>query len=231
MTFRSIACRAPIARETIAARSHFVVPAGAVVGAVVCAAVMFLLTGCGSLLKQPAPVIRYYQLDYAAPKAKGEAIHKTMLVRPLRIAAAYDRDSIVYRDDKYRGGFYVYDQWIANPRALVSEKLVRDFQNGGGFDAVMTLGALQMPDLILSGTIEEIGERRRGGDAFGAVVMHIALIQASTTGSSARILLQKDYEQLIPCETGDPVSVVAALSKALQKVSADLIKDIRAAAR
>jgi len=227
MTFRSIARRAPIARETIAARSHFAVPAGAVV----CAAVLFLLTGCGSLLKQPAPVIRYYQLDYAAPEATGETIHRTMLVRPLQIAAAYDRNSIVYRDDKYRGGFYVYDQWIANPRALVSEKLVRDLQNAVRFDAVTTLGTLQMPDLILTGTIEELGERRRGGDAFGAVAMHVTLVQAPTTGGTARILLQKDYEQLVPCETGDPESVVAALSKALQKKSGDLIKDIRAAAR
>ncbi len=199
-----------------------------------------LCAGCGSLIKQRTPPTQYYQLDYAAPApgAAAETLPAVLLVRPFRINAAYDRDSITYRDDAWRAGFYSYMQWIASPAEMVTAKIVRDLQASGAFAGVLAAGAVQQPDFAVIGTVEELGERRADTGTFGAVTLQVTLLRerrrvTRTEGGDSQpaIVFQRSYAAQHPCEAATPASIAAAISAALQEVSAQLQADVIAAAR
>jgi len=196
-------------------------------------------TGCSSLIKQRTPPVQYYQLDYAAPPASGTPVSSALLlVRPFRISPAYDRDAITYTDTNMRAGLYTYSHWIASPAELVTARIVRDLQASAVVGGVLAAGALQQPDFVLYGLVEELGEQRTPTGAFGVVTLTCTLTRErkglrtrAGTDEPAAIVFQRSYTARQPCEAGTPASVAAAVSTALQTVSARIQADIAAAAR
>ena len=189
------------------------------------------LAGCSVLPKHSAPVIRYYQIDYPAPTTVAADIPLTVQVWPMRIAAEYDRDVLVYREGGTRMGFYQYDQWIAGPADQLTDRLARDLRAAGGFEAVITSGTAQKPGLIVYGAIEELAERRTDSGAAGACALTITVTQSTNADMAPKILLQKRYERTAPCERAKPDTAVAAMSTAVQQACAEAIADVRAAAQ
>ncbi len=191
----------------------------------------FLIAGCGALIKQPAAIIKYYQIDYPAPApvSAKEKIDKTIMIRPFNISSVYNKDSIVYIEDSFNCGFYQYNQWIAPPANLISEKIVRDLQASDAFEAVLTYGSFQPPDYRISASVEEIGEVKKGDTAESSVVIHFSVIKTSVTNLASEFIIGKTYHSSFPCEKDNPKSVVAAISKAVQIISIDFRKDLQKA--
>jgi len=189
----------------------------------------FLIAGCGALIKQPAAIIKYYQIDYPAPAPVKEKINKTIMIRPFNISSVYNKDSIVYVEDSFNCGFYQYNQWIAPPASLISEKIVRDLQASDVFEAVLTYGSFQPPDYRISASVEEIGEVKKGDTAESSVIIHFSVIKTSVTNLASEFIIGKTYHSSFPCEKNNPNSVVAAISKAVQIISIDFRKDLQKA--
>jgi ABC-type uncharacterized transport system auxiliary subunit len=201
------------------------------------AAVLVLLSGCAALsidnlVKQPPAVIQYYQVDYPPPTVRvAKPVSGTLMIQPLRISAEYDRDTLVYRDPQRRAGIYPYDQWFASPAKQLTEKLMRDFEAAGMFQAVITVGTFQKPDYSLLGSIREIGELREDGRCFGATVVSFTFTKASAESTAPMIVFQREYSERVPCTNDNRVALVAAVSTALQNTVSNLLLDVRAATR
>jgi len=189
-----------------------------------------LLHGCGTLVKQPAAEITYYQLDYASPRpASGTPVSQTIMIWPIRIAAEYDRDALVYRDEQHRAGLYAYDQWIASPAKQMTEKLVRDFETARIFQAVFTAGAFQKPTYALYGNIRELGERRENNVRFGAVAVSFTLTHVRTESATPTIVFQREYARRVQCANDSRSALVAAICSAVQQAVSNLVGDVRTA--
>ncbi len=192
--------------------------------------VALLLHGCGSLVKQPAAEIVYYQLDYLPPRPTSAApVPQTIMIWPIRIAAEYDRDALVYRDEQHRAGLYAYDQWIASPAKQMTEKLVRDFEAARIFQAVFTAGAFQKPDYALYGNIRELGERRENDARFGAVAVSFTLTHVRSEAATPTIVFQHEYVRRVKCADDSRQALVAALCTAVHQAVSNLVGDVRAA--
>src|SRR5437867_13441703 len=95
------------------------------------AALVELLAGCVRL-NQPAPQISDYSLAYAPPVISGMTQLPVVVgVSPLRVAATYDRELIVYREGEYSIGTYFYSRWSANPGSMIADLLARDLADSG----------------------------------------------------------------------------------------------------
>ncbi|GEM_PF-789837 len=189
----------------------------------------FFLAGCGALIKQPPAIIKYYQINYPAPPPAKEKIDKTIMVRPFNISSTYNRDSLVYTDDSYKCGFYQYDQWIAPPAGLIYEKIVRDLQATDCFEAVLTFGSFQTPDIRITASIDEIGEERKLDSANASVIIHFSVTKTSVTNIASEFIIGKTYSSSFPCEKGNIESLVSAISKAVQAISKEFISDLQKA--
>jgi len=188
-----------------------------------------LLTGCGALIKQPPVMINYYQIEYPAPPPAKEKIDKIIMVRPFNISSTYNRDSLVYIDNSFKCGLYQYDQWIAPPAGLIFEKIVRDLQASDCFEAVLTFGSFQTPNIRISASIEEISEERKIASAEGSVIIHFSVTETSVTNRASKFIIGKNYFSSFPCEKGKPESLVPAISKAVQTISKEFMADLEKA--
>ena len=188
--------------------------------------VITLLTGCGSIIKQPAPIMSYYQINYAPTAIKSQKTDKTILVKSFNVSAAYQRDTIVYRDDNYNIGFYPYKQWIAAPGDLITEAISRDLRDSGLFAGVISSSSLQRPDYILLGSLNEIGELKNSDGIHGNISIILTLVKQASTNSIEEIVLQKTYNESVKCASDNVEDVVKAISEATKTVSKDAINDI-----
>ena len=199
---------------------------------IICLSVVaMLLYGCANILvKPPAAEIDRYILDYSAPQpASAAPVAQSLMIWPVRIAAEYDRDALVYRDEQHSAGLYAYDQWFASPAKQMTEKLVRDFESARVFQAVFTAGAFQKPDYALYSNIRELGERREKNARFGAVAMSFTLTYARTDTATPSIVFQREYVRRVPCADTSRPALVAAMCSAMQQAVSNLVGDVRAA--
>ena len=112
---------------------------------------LLFLIGCVRL-SQPAPQFREYRLDYPPPPHdEGTPLPVVLRVAALRVAAIYDRDAIVYRNDSYSTATSIYTRWSANPGNMLADLLSRDLTASGRYRAIQQPPALLASDVQLSG--------------------------------------------------------------------------------
>lgn len=185
----------------------------------VCMGLALWLGGCVSVA-QPAPQFRDYRLDYPPPVVNGMPLPVVIHIPTLAVAAAYDRESIVYRTDELSIGRYFYHRWSSNPGALIADMLKRDFARSGLYRAVNSGRSPLRPDYQLSGEIEEIEERVL---ADGRCVAHLSLRLELTRLRPAEgepIVLRQTFDETEPCACEEPRALSAAMSKVLERISA-----------
>jgi len=192
---------------------------------------LLFFCGCGSLIKQPSPIISYYQLDYSPGVTKSAPVNKTILIKPFFISETYNRDSIMYSDDKYKCNYYPYKRWISSPQDPIMECFRRDFIKSKAFKGLIIPGQLLRPDFILSGAITEIQEKRGKEKSEGTVKINMTLLKPAFETNPEKIIFQKNYSKSIPCEIDNTESLVKALSQATKEISGEVLKDVVAAAK
>ncbi len=191
---------------------------------------LLFFCGCGSLIKQPAPVITYYQLDYSPEISSNALIDKTILIKPFYISETFNRDSIMYSSEKYKCNYYPYKQWISAPQNQMTESFRNDFMKSGTFKAIIIPGQLQTSDLLLSSALTEIQENIKGEKTFGTIKINVTLSKPAFKTIPQKIIFQKSYEQSVDCKANNTESLVKALSEATKTISAEVIKDVADAA-
>jgi len=181
--------------------------------------VLVLLAGCVHL-SQPAPRIQDYRLDYTPPVPAGTPLPVTVRVAPLRVAAVYDREAIVYRDDAYSTGRYFYHRWSSNPGDMIADLLARDLAASQRYRAVEQ-GLPSVPaDYVLSGELEEIEERRTPAGC--TANLRLRMLVVPNRSDTAAPLLQATYTADEPCPCNEPHALVEAMSRGLEDASAKL---------
>jgi len=185
------------------------------------------LAGCVTI-SQPSPKIRDYRLDYPPPTTEGEPLPVVLSIPTLAVAAAYDRDSLVYREGSVSIGRYFYHRWTSNPGALIADLLQRDFAHSGLYTAVQSGRSPLQADYQLIGTVEEIEERSLDQGCVAHLALRFELVRSGTSKRSP-IVLQRAYSEDEPSSCNDPPALVEAMSLAMGRIAAALETDVHAA--
>ncbi len=186
--------------------------------AVALAALLLPVTGC-SFGGKPAPPIRYYKLDYPPPPAASRTTPVVVQVLPLQTAADYDRNAIVARDSQHEVERYYYSRWSSAPARMVGDLIQRDLADSGAFEAVVQGATPVRADYTLSGIIETIEQTAAGGCS---ARLRARFTLADNATSATPVLFQRVFEQVEPCGGDEVDDVVAAMSRALARLSAEL---------
>lgn len=193
----------------------------ATLAAAVAAAV---LAGCLKLA-QPAPHVQTYALAPAAPAAAGRHLPVTLHVAPFGMAAVYDREAIVYRENAFTTGAYFYHRWSANPGHMIADLLARDLADTGAYEAVQRTPSLAGADYDLTGNVEVLEEAPAARGCVAALQLRVTLLRTrARTGNT--VLSQKAYAAQEPCGCADVPTLVEAMSRALATVSAEIGVDV-----
>jgi len=104
--------------------------------AAACFVALWLVANCGSV-----PQTYYYRVDYQIEDLRNgnQAIPLTFGISQFDVDVLYEGDRIVYRQSPYQVQFYHYRRWVAPPKKIVTEKVLKQFQASGVFANVVRI--------------------------------------------------------------------------------------------
>ncbi len=182
--------------------------------------VFLTLVSCGGI-----PPTYYYRVDYDLDKATGNGHHleKTLAVAQFSSDVLYETDKIVYRNSPYEAQFYHYRRWVAPPKKLVGERILRHLQTSRLFGRVVKFPASGQIDYILRGNLQAFEEWDEGDHWFGLVSVEFQLHERATE----EVIWQAELSHKTQSTRKEPVEVVRAISESLNAVIADAIVEIK----
>jgi ABC-type uncharacterized transport system auxiliary subunit len=183
-------------------------------------AVCFLPQGCGGV-----PETFYYTLafDPGPPFNNGQALFPYALgVEKFQAEVIYDDDRIIYRDSPYEVKYYHYRRWVAPPRHLITEKVLRYLAESGLFEKVVTYPSSGSVKYVLGGRLLAFEEWDEQNNWYGKVNFKAHLYEPSTN----RVIWNGQFEHTQPIAKKIPVAVVEAISLGLKKCLDDLVKSL-----
>ncbi len=171
---------------------------------------LFALVCVGCATSSP---VRYYTLDMA-PSGGVETAFNIEIDR-LRPSEALARKDILIKKSATQIEYYAGEQWAANVGELVAEKLQAEFGHPvEGRPTVIVRGAIQ--------AFEQVDLP----DGIAARVKLDLDIYAEDDRAYDKPMLKKAYEVTVPAKPASPDGVAAALSRALEQIAADVVKDL-----
>lgn len=187
--------------------------------AVVClVSCLTVLTGCGG-----TPATYYYRLDYDMPAADGEALPLTLGIAGFETDVLYSGDRIVFRNSPYEVQFYHYRRWVAPPKLIVYEQVLKQFKASGAFKNVVEVPSTARPDYILNGKLIAFEEWDEDEKWYGKAGLSLELYHRDTR----EIVWKSTVTEVTSATERTPAEVVKAISISLRKLTAQAIGDIK----
>ncbi|MCP4110604.1 MAG: hypothetical protein GY749_34625 [Desulfobacteraceae bacterium] len=189
-------------------------------------AIVLCITGCFSLTPK-VKKISYYSLEYNPPKISVPArLPHVIRIERFQVSPLYDSNKIIFKENRFKRDAYFFHKWWANPGDIVSYFLARDMKQSEIFKAVFAFDRNLPSTHVIEGVVDEFFEQDET-DVWKAVLsVSITLVKESEPDVSKRILLQKKYSAKELCIKKNPRALAEAMSKAMSKVSENVIGDI-----
>lgn len=186
-----------------------------------------LLLGACLNLKQPSNKIEFYTLEYDPPQISGlTPLPLVIRMERFSVAPIYNTNRIIYRDRSFKREAYVYHKWRTDPGNLVAYFLSRDIKESGLFKAVLSSDSGFPTSYILGGSVDEFFESDTEKTWKAVLSLSIILMAENEPDISKRIMFQKAYRAEKACKQKNPRALAEAMSRAMAKISQEVIKDI-----
>jgi ABC-type uncharacterized transport system auxiliary subunit len=186
-----------------------------------------VLAGCG---KPPVTVYKHL-LEYPSPETPRRAQVPTGIkVELFSVAQAYNSPAMVYRPASHQSEAYRYHRWRVNPGQMVTDFLLRDLRHAGLFKAVFSYDNTGKTRFQLEGAVEEFQEVNAGDNWTAVLAVNVTLLDTTKEEITQRVLFQKNYRCAEAIINRTPQGLAAAMSQAMQKLSASIISDVYQAA-
>jgi ABC-type uncharacterized transport system auxiliary subunit len=188
--------------------------------------VLLVAAGCIGP-RQPELKIDYYTLEYAPPAFPGmAALPRVLRVQRFQIASDYNGQRIVFRQKAFQRDTYNYHKWRANPADLVSDFLTRDLNESGLFRAVFGPGTRTSATDRIEGSVDEFFEYDEPSTWQARLALTVTLIRENEPDITRRIVFQKRYVEIEPCQTKTPQALAEAMSRAMARASQNITQDV-----
>jgi ABC-type uncharacterized transport system auxiliary subunit len=195
---------------------------GAILGLVL------LLGGCG----KPPMLVQKYVFEYPSPVIQASTpLEAAIKVEQFSVAQAYNSTAMVYRPNPYKSDAYTYNRWRVNPGYLVTDYLLRDLRNSGRFKAVLPYSSSDKGRFLLEGGVEEIQEIDEPGGWQAVLALHVTLLDLREEEVTRQVVFQKNYRAAEPLTEQTPNGLAQGMSRAMERLSAQIITDVYQAAR
>jgi len=175
---------------------------------------------------KPIPQATTYVVDppmaAAAPAARRP---ETLRMGSVRIAAEYAGNALVYRLDDVHYVSDPYHAFIAEPGAMLGNRMAEWLDHAGPFDTVAQPGSGRPATYVLEATVIELyGDFRSGRPPAAVLVVQFALIDQS--GPRSKLVRQRTIASRVDLPQASPEALVRGHGKALAQVLTQLLADL-----
>ncbi|MDZ7736813.1 MAG: ABC-type transport auxiliary lipoprotein family protein [Gammaproteobacteria bacterium] len=174
---------------------------------------VLVLSACSS--PAPAPQDHFYRLPAATAQPGSAVAGGVLLVEPLKVSGLIRERSIVYivSEDSVELERYHYHLWHESPGYMLQRHLANYLRRSGFAETVTTAHSLPA-DMVITGDLHQFMQIHDVGNGRVMVSMELRLQHAD----SAKPVIQKIYTEYEPVDGKSMADVIAAFSRALNRI-------------
>lgn len=179
---------------------------------------------------KPSVMVEQYALEYPPPSVQSlNPMDEVIRLERFSVAQIFNHVKMVYRQKPTHYNDYAYHRWRANPGDMVGDSLLRDLRAAGIFKSVFSYRDMGNTPLILKGGVGEFYESDEKDGRKAILSVHIAVIDTTSRELTKQIIFQKNYRYEEPVTEKTVQGFAQAMSRAVEKLSGQVITDIREA--
>ncbi len=188
-------------------------------------ALLLLIVSCAT--GRTAKTAEYYLLDYPPPVSdETTRLDHILKVEKFSIVQLFNSNTMARRKESFALDLFPSVRWKANPAALVTDSLVRDFRYSGSFRAVFSYGDTEMTRFNLEGSVAEFAEIEDKEGPKTSLILNISLLDRDRREGPSRIIFQKNYSHAAICTEKGPRGLARGLSESMERLSRQIISDV-----
>lgn len=156
----------------------------------------------------------YYTLTFPPGQARYESpFPYTIRVKDFGIAATYNGDQLVYREDVNEVEYARERRWTERPPRMVADLFRKFLRQSGVVEQVVEKIGEKPPDFVLEGEIDAIEELRSGEDSYAHLAMSLRLVRFEGDA----VVWRRTFDERRKVPGDKPRAVVRALSEILEQ--------------
>ncbi len=146
-------------------------------------------------------------------------------VRRFSVDQSYNTSAMLYRSEPYRITAYNYNRWRDNPGDIVTYGILRDLRDSGLFRAVFLNRKGTDGRFFVDGAVEEFVQVGTAKGWMASLSIQVTLLDECKAGEKD-VVFQKRYRSEMAMDRSSPEAFAAALSRAMSKVSLEVLGDV-----
>lgn len=172
-----------------------------------------VLSACSS--PAPAPQDHFYRLPAATARPGNAVADGVLQVEPLKVSGLIRERPIVYvtSEDSVELERYHYHLWHESPGYMLQRHLANYLRRSSFAETVTTTHSMPA-DRMVTGDLHQFMQIRSGGNDRVVVSMELRLQDADSTEP----VIQKLYTEYEPVDGKSMADVIAAFSRALNRI-------------
>ena len=193
----------------------------------VAASAALILAGCS--VGKPIPTATTYVVDLPMPADRTTKVERpeTLRMGDVRVAAAYGGAGLVYRVDDVRYASDPYNAFIAEPGAMLGNRIAEWLDRAGPFKTVAQPGSGRSAPFVLEATVTELyGDFRPGRTPAAVVAVQFALVDLS--GPRRQVTFESTIGRRAELPQASADALVRGYGKALGDILAQLVSELGA---
>jgi len=194
------------------------------VAAAACA--LWALAGCS--IGKPIPQATTYVVDPPMTAVTPAATRRpeTLRMGNVRVAAAYAGNALVYRMSDVQYVSDPYNAFIAEPNAMLGNRMAEWLDRAGPFRTVVQPGSARAASYVLEAMITELYGDFRAGRPAAVMAIEFALIDQ--TGARPKVLFERTIASRVDISQASPEALVRGYGKALAEILSELLSALSA---
>ena len=189
-----------------------------------CAALAFAACSIGKPIPQP----KTYVVEPPAPEGVSSVARRpeSLRIGNVRVAAAYASNALVYRMDDVNLISDPYNQFIAEPGAMLADQMAAWLGRAGPFRTVADPESTRPAHYLLEATVTELyGDFRPGRVPAAVLAVQFALIDQ--TGARPEAVLERAIARRVDLPRASPDALVRGYGGALAEILGELSTDLQ----
>jgi cholesterol transport system auxiliary component len=184
------------------------------------------LTLAACSIGKPIPMATTYVLDppMAAAGPATARRPETLRMGNVRVAAAYAGNALVYRVDDVQYMSDPYHAFIAEPGAMLGNRMAEWLDRAGPFKTVAQPGSVRPAAYVLDATVTELyGDFRQGRRPAAVLAVQFALIDQA--GARPNLVYERTIASRVDLPQASPDALVLGYGKALAEILSQLVPE------
>ena len=109
--------------------------------------------------------------------------------------------------------------------------MVRDLRNSGLFRAVISYNDSEETRYLLEGQVDEFLEASEKDGRKAVLGLNVTFLDLTKRNTAEKVIFQRDYKAVEPYPEKTPAALAQGMSRAMEKISRQIILDLQDAAK